>query len=207
MNFTIFSDPSAAYAKATSRLLYAAAVFLALPLLSGCAARLNPTLAVPEIPPLVTSGRMAGDSAHVIMVEQFGDGRESQDIVKRGEDSAKPANEIAPVVSRALQQALRNKGFTIADSAPVVLNGEVREWLANVKKGFPGKVDASAKVFIEVLDPANKRIYSGTYQGSASREDPSVDEKEIRGVLGTAMAEALNQVLLDKQLVDLLMSY
>ena len=88
-----------------------------------------------------------------------------------------------------------------------MISGQVRKWHANVTGGFQGKIESEASVYVEVLDPANKRIYSGVYNGVSSLETPNVDVKDMRESLGAAMASAIEQLNKDQQLVKLLSSF
>ena len=62
-------------------------------------------------------------------------------------------------------------------------------------------------MYVEVRDPTNKRIYSGEYSGTASKEHPNLDEKDVSETLGTAMQQAINQLFADQQLMDILQSF
>ena len=180
--------------------------------LAGCGSKLQKTIVVPDIPAWDSSGRVAdsvrGGAPHQLFIDKFSDARPSDVIVKRADETVVASGEVGTPIGTALDRAFRNRGFAISQTAPVVLSGEVRIWQSEIVKGFPTqKQSANAELFLEVLDPANKRIYSGTYKGSASREDPSLSPEDIRATLGTAMSEALSQVTSDKQLIDLLLSY
>ncbi len=188
------------------------AMLLSMLAFSSCSSRLQKNMRMPEIPAWETTGRIVDTGStqapHQLFVDKFSDARPSEIIVRRGAEEVIASGEVGVSVGSALEKAFRSRGFSVSQTAPVVISGEIRAWQSEITKGFPSqKLQANAEVFIEVLDPANKRIYSGTYKGSASREDPSLNEEDIRGNLGTAMSEALSQVTSDKQLIDLLMSF
>jgi hypothetical protein len=62
-------------------------------------------------------------------------------------------------------------------------------------------------VYIEVLDPANKKIYSGVYRGYSSMEAASVNDQDVSRTLASSLEESVAQVTSDKQLISLLSSY
>jgi hypothetical protein len=114
---------------------------------------------------------------------------------------------IANTVRVGLQRGFQRKGITVSDSAPLVVSVEVRTWTSMVKGGLPGSVKSDSALFAQVFDPANKLVYSGLYRGSSNIQNPSIDERDIRSSLASAMTEAIGQVTGDPQLRKLLSSY
>ena len=163
---------------------------------------------MPEIPPLrVAIGGGAVTSNSYVSVDEFEDARDSQVIVDVNGRQSSTATSVGLPVQDAISKALEQSGFVISDSAPIVISGKVLKWDARVTTGFPATVSSDAKVFIQVLDPASKPIYTGTYEGSASRQEPGIQEAEVRKNLGTAMSEAIAQLVADQKLVRLLSSF
>ncbi|MFN8392678.1 MAG: YajG family lipoprotein [Bdellovibrionota bacterium] len=142
-----------------------------------------------------------------LYIDELIDARVEKTIIKRDHKEVLPSGDVAPVVVDALKQALGDKGFSFSESAPVIISGEVREWIADVSGSLPTKVNAQATIFIEILDPANKRIYSSVYKGFASLEEASIDEKDVKKTLATSMEQAVTQAAMDKQLVTVLSSF
>ncbi len=180
-------------------------LFVVSPLI-GCGPSLRSSIGVPEIH-IKQVKAPPSDNMSYLFVDEFSDHREPKALVHRDKKDVMPAGDVVPAVTKALKQALEAKGFQLSESAPVIISGEVREWVADVTGSLPTKVSAKAAVFIEVLDPANKRVYSGVYKGFASVEEASVSEEDVQRGLASAMEEAVLQVASDKQLVNLLSSF
>lgn len=179
---------------------------LAVFLLSACGPSLKSTMSVPDVK-VSKKGAVPSDGMTFVYIDELIDARPLKAIAKRDSKEVLPSGEISSAIVSALKQALETKGFTNAESAPVIISGEVREWLADVTGSLPTKVSANAALYIEVLDPANKRVYSGVYRGFASMEAASVNEEDVRKTLASSMEEAVLQVTADKQLITLLSSF
>lgn len=185
-------------------LLFAAVIIAA----SGCGPSLKSTMPVPQVKLAQAKvNKEAKAETTYLYIDEFVDKRDEKALARRDSKEVNPEGDIAPAAVDALKQALTEKGFTFSESAPVIISGEVREWVADVTGSLPTKVSAKAALYIEVLDPANKRIYSGVYRGFASMEEASVDEKDVSKTLASSLEESVAQIASDKQLVTLLSSY
>lgn len=173
----------------------------------SCSPHLKQTMPVPEVPISIKDAGSKGNQSSFVFVDEIKDTRTNPRLAEiNGKESA-PDGPVGPSVQTALSEALKQGGFLISDSAPVMISGEVREWSARVEGGMAAKVESIASVYLEVFDPANKRIFSGSYHGSSSRQSPSLKEKDVRDSLGVAMSQAIQQVLVDEQLMKLLASF
>lgn len=176
--------------------------------MSGCGASFPSTISVPsvEIAPTKSAGERISTSTF-LYVDEFLDKRDSKVVTTvDGKSVSMDGDAVAPVVA-ALKSSLTKRGFAFSDAAPVILSGELRTWRAEVSGSLPTKIEAESAVFIEVLDPANKRIYSGVYRGFANTESGSPGDKELKKTLASALEEAVLQISRDGQLVSLLSSY
>lgn len=181
---------------------------LALFLFSACSTGIDDKMPVPNITtPQVESVFSKENLVPTLFVGDIRDGRPQTALAVMGEKKSEPEGDITLAVSRALQEGLKSKGFEINDSAPVVVTGEVRTWLVTIKGGVPSKGESSAALSLEVYDPANKKVYSGVYQGSARMERSTLSDQDISRLLGVAMTEAIGQALSDKNLIQLLASF
>ena len=193
-----------------SKITFPVCVFFAFGFLTsiiGCGPSLKGTMPVPHVKqkPGVVAPK-PDDSSTFLFIDQFTDRRESKALVK-GDKSVQPDSDVSPSVVEALKQALSVKGFTFSESAPIIISGEIREWSAAIKGSLPTKVTSEAAIYLEVLDPANKKIYSGVYRGFASLEEASVDEADVSKTLANSLEESVAQVAADKQLVGVLSSF
>lgn len=171
----------------------------------GCGVKLKDRVVVPEVP----LSAQVTDSVSGVMValDNVRDARPITTLVDVNGRGSEPASDVGVQVQGALVRALTRGGYRVDGGSAVVIRGEVREWIARVRTGMPGTVTSEAKVFLEVLDPGDRRLYSGQYEGAASLEEPSISELDIRNNLGLAMSEAIRQVLADKKLRQLLQSF
>ena len=182
---------------------------VALLLILACGPSFKGSIGVPPVTvvkELNPAGRL--NSNTYLFVDEFVDSRPNKAIaLVDGKNEVQSVGEVVPVVVQGLKDSLGNVGFSFSDSAPVVLSGELRKWSADVSGRMPTKIKAEAQLYIEVLDPANKKIYSGVYNGFSNMDSGSVGEPEVKKTLSGAMEEAVKQVTSDRQLIALLQSY
>ena len=180
-------------------------LFILLFLLSGCSSSVHSIVPVPKIPPAVKKNAMGTIPGHpVVFVDQIKDARSVNYFVDNRGSYSSAAGDLTLAVSEGLKQALKDTGFELEESAPVIVTGEIRDWVATLGRGG---VSSRAKLYIEVYDPANKKIYSGTYEGFSDFDNPSINTEDVTQSLGTAMAETISQVLGDQKLLGLLSSF
>jgi hypothetical protein len=174
---------------------------------TGCGPSLRSEISVPRLIPAGAPEARRPSRGSFIFVDQFLDTRPGHALVRIDGRDVRPETEPADEVVAGLKRALERDGFAFSDTAPVILSGELRVWSAEVKDGFSAKAEASSQLFIEVLDPANKRVYSGVYEGFAAKQSPGLSESDVKDALQTSMTEAIRQVMVDTQLIGLLASY
>jgi len=173
--------------------------------LSACAPRFEGALE----PPIIRQVKpgLETRTGAAVSVARFGDATEGKPIVKYRDKEVMPAAPLIPVVEGAVADAFKAMGFAPDETAPLLVTGEIRTWKSKVSGSMPAKAESEASVYIEVLDPANKRIYSGVYTGTASYSHPSLGTDDVRESLSTAMVAAIEQITADKQRLDLLSSF
>ncbi len=174
---------------------------------TACGPSLRSQMSLPHLMPSGAPEAQATSRQAYIFVDQFIDARPSPEIAMVEDRAVAADNPPADAVVAGIRRALEKDGFTLSDTAPVILSGEVRNWSAKVTPGFSSKSESSAQLFIEVLDPANRRVYSGVYEGFSSKGTPGLDESDVRDTLEVSMTEAIKQLLADRQLIGLLASY
>lgn len=172
----------------------------------GCAPGLKHDIVMPSIPAIAENSQVAAGGAE-LLVNPFLDARPSATIVRYKGRDIKTQGEAAAAVEARVRERLERAGFSFARTAPLALSAELRAWQADVSSGFPADVQSKAAVYVEVRDPANKRIYSGEYTGMASMQHPNLSEDDIRQTLGVSMQQALNQLFADAQLMEILQSF
>jgi hypothetical protein len=178
-------------------------------LISGCSPRLRSSIPVPQVIPLASKNEKAipAPASSQLSIDQFTDGRKQKAFITFNGKVSEPEGDVGAAVQSGLTMAFKKTGYEITDSAPIIIAGEIKKWEAVIETGFSDKVDGQATIKVEVFDPANKKIYTGTYEGFASIEHPSLDEEDIEKALGTAMGQAVHQVTVDNQLANVLKSF
>ena len=189
------------------RSLHGLAITLILVATSACSPRLNETLEVPTVPIPPPSKNVEKVSNAYLFIDEFSDTRANKALATMDGKEIQAAGDVVPSVVKALNEALTGRGFEISESAPVMVSGEVRQWIAEISGSVPTRVSVEASIFIEVLDPANKRIYSGVYQGKSWKESSSMKEEDIRRTLGEGMSEAIKRIIADERLMGLISSF
>lgn len=177
----------------------------ALLLLSSCGPRGIQYLEVPELPEVALGGPKGLDRSYksYIYVQEFTDTRETPFFLKHGRHAYEPASSISPVIRDRMAVTLEKKNFVISDTAPIIVDGEVRAWEVKVQDGMQGE----AELYVQILDPTGARMFSGTYRGFAFYNKVSLKDKVIKKALARAMGEAVRQVMTDKELMRLLGSF
>lgn len=175
----------------------------------SCGPSLGSTIAVPSVQ--IQRSELRGVArpqiGSQVYVRRFSDVRRSKSLVILKDRGVAPASSAVSSVSQALEGALNRIGYEFSDLAPVIVTGELREWHATVTGGFRKNVKASSSIFVEVIDPANKRAYSGEYSGFASYNGLSISELQISELLKKSMREAVFQLTKDEQFLKVLSSF
>ncbi len=182
-----------------------AAIFIVLACVS-CGPSLKSTMAVPRVSAASLKPAASNDSGQ-LFIDDIKDERLDKSLVRKDKKEVLADGAVTPSIIDALKLGFANKGFGFSDASPIIISGELREWHADVSGRLPTKVSAQCALYIEVLDPANKKIYSGVYRGFASLEEASVDEGDVSKTLSNALQETVVQVVSDKQLVGVLSSF
>ena len=205
----IYGKIFAAHGGGFSRFLSLAPILVFLLFVYSCGPSISKSFVLPKIDPQVspdaTLKNQGADS--YVFVDEFIDARPKAAVVNYNGRLIESDSEAVKIIVDGLREGLTVKGFKLSDTAPTILAGELRTWVANVSGGFTKISRAESAVFVEVLDPANKRVYSGVYKGFATIESPGLNEKDIRDTLRTSMNEAVQQVLADEQLIRLLSAF
>lgn len=182
--------------------------FSSLLALSACGSSLH-SLSSFRVPELRFDAKNLSNSEidSTIFLNNFLDSRIDSSLVSIEEQRLLKEGDVSIEVTRELSEALKDMGFKISDSAPVVVAGEVVEWMVQVNTKIQDTASAKASLHIEVLDPSNKRAYSGVYNGFAAKKSLSLQKVDIRKLLRTSMQEAMKQMLEDKQLIKVMTSF
>lgn len=117
-------------------------------------------------------------------------------------------NDITENIKTSIRQALSDVGVSSNDTAPVAMNVEIRSWKSQVgTKSGSGKIVSDASLYIELYDPTGKRLFSGSYNGQRTSDFPIISKVDIQDSLGLAMANAIEQMVTDPELINILGSF
>lgn len=189
------------------RTAFLASVLLSLGVAS-CAPTLGKTIEAPQIPVVASKPEARARLGSYIAVTAVQDARTGQPATDSAvADYTEPYGGVTNIVETGLKNAFRDAGIAVVDTAPVSIKAEVRKWRAQVDTKSTSAISSEATLFVEVDDPTGKRIYSGTYNGTRSSQFPVVTRIDVQDSLGLAMANAIEQVISDPQLVELLNSF
>lgn len=176
---------------------------------SACGPSLSATMSVPDVP--IVRSELGGVTrppvGAQVYVDNFVDARSDKSLIVLKDRSVQPEGDVANNVALALEGVFRKIGYEFSEVAPVLISGEVRKWAVDLKGGFTKDASAEAAIYIEVLDPANRRAYSGVYTGFASVQSPSMNKEDLERLLVSSMREAIKQLTADEQFLKVLSSF
>jgi hypothetical protein len=186
-------------------LVRASSFFFFAVVFSACTADLGRVVDVPEIPVArLTEERGVPHVVDQVAVSDFRDLRAGLEDRSSTKGPIQPMGAVSSTVKRSVVKALELRGIPVNDGAPIVLQGEIREWGATVESGVLSTVRTQAVLLVEVFDATDKKVYSGTYSGSTSVQVPVVSRSEVESALGSAMYQAILQFVNDPQMLRLL---
>jgi uncharacterized lipoprotein YajG len=171
-------------------------------ILSGCTVKISPEVSLPYVS--IKEGLPDVGKGAMVFFEEVTDDRPGKEIGRGPDGPIAALGSVPGTVRTAIEELFRKSGFSVSDSAPMVVQVSLKQWSAVYRRGG---IDAQASVGIKVYDPGNKLAYSGSYSGSSSVEGSPLDDLAVKETLGTSMSEAIHQMVRDRQLIRLLASF
>jgi len=182
-------------------------IFLAVAI-SSCGPALQSEITLTTVPePLLKSMPPEFTSQPSVSVGFFRDARQGNFVVRNYDALIRPTNSVTFEVEDVIRRTLVNAGYLVDRSAPIVLRGEIREWVVDIKSKMPATLTSKAVLFVEAVGPSDKRIYSGVYRGTGYLEKVVVEHKDVQYMLNAAMTEAVAQIMADSKLLGILSSF
>ncbi len=166
----------------------------------------NPVIA-PEAPLEAVDVKPRAKSEGQFYLKSFEDSRSLKDLTSYDGKSYYTDSDLTLVGREGLSRILGKAGFSSSKESAIFIKGKLIEWTADVIDGYPSLISSKAKIYIELIDPTDRRIYSGSYSGAAELQAPGLSNDELRKSLSLAMEKALEQVAKDKGVVNVLTSY
>jgi uncharacterized lipoprotein YajG len=143
----------------------------------------------------------------MVFVEELRDERGQTSFGDGPQGPIAASGSVPITVREGLEDLFKKSGFSVTDSAPVVLQTSLQEWNIQVRGRISSSVTSDAKLTIQVFDPANRLAYTGKYQGNAEIQQSSVDDKVVKEALSNSMNQVLQQIAADKALMKLLAAF
>ncbi len=119
---------------------------------------------------------------------------------EEGGNLISPEGDVGELVKDSFVQYLVKRGATVEVVAPVIIDGEIRNWEAQAKGTTTGALNSTASLYLEVRNNLGAKIYSGVFQGTRSSQFPLVGSADIKDSLGFAISQAIDQALNDPSL-------
>ena len=163
-------------------------------------------LPTPKIPSIEVSNQgLNTPFKPVIYIAQIRDQRLSSALIKELDGKEKSTTgDLGLVLHYAVRKLFRTSGFDVSDKAPVTLAIKIEKWLATKSDK---QIVFEASLIADIVGPSGDSIYSSTYDSFSTSPNVSLSDEQIVARLETTMAEALSELIDDKQLVTILSSY
>lgn len=175
--------------------------------LAGCTSSISTSVSVPEV--MVPEGVEPVEDLHgaEIYLESVLDARKSKTVATLKGKNSQFIGDTTEALRSVLEESFAKKGFAFSDTAPVLITVELVKWAADIQEDYPAKVVAQAEVQIDVVGPANRKIYSGTYEGFANLEGGTLDDEKLNNLLKASMYEAIKQLIFDDGLINIISAF
>jgi uncharacterized lipoprotein YajG len=172
---------------------------------TGCGANISPSMA----PPIIVAPLNMTDSGKgaMVFIEEVRDERGQTELGQTSTGTIAAIGSVPSTVREGLEDLFKKSGFSVTDSAPVVLQTSLQKWDVDVSGRMSSSIISNARLTIQVYDPANRLAYTGKYTGNAQIQQSSADDKIVKEALSASMNQILEQIANDKPLMKLLAAF
>ena len=173
--------------------------------LISCGANISPSIA----PPMIVAPPVMADQGKgaMVFIEEVRDERGQTELGQTSTGPIACVGSMTSTVREGLEDLFKKSGFSVTDSAPVVLQTSLQTWDVDVTGRMSSSIVSNAKVTIQVYDPANRLAYTGKYQGNAQIQQGSADDKIVKEAMTGSMNQVIEQISNDKTLMKLLAAF
>jgi len=173
--------------------------------LTSCGANISPSMT----PPVISAPLNMTDAGKgsMVFIEEVRDERGDTNLGQTSSGPIAALGSVPSTVRDGLEDLFKKSGFSVTDSAPVVLQSSLQKWDVDITGRLSSNIISNAKVTIQVFDPANRLAYTGKYQGNAQIQQSSADDKIVKEALSASMSQVLEQIANDKNLMKLLAAF
>ena len=173
--------------------------------LTSCGSNISTSMSPPVI---VAPVKMVdlGKGA-MVFIEEIRDERGQSDLGHSPNGPITSIGSVPSTIRQGLEDLFKKSGFSVTDSAPVVLQSSLQQWDVDITGRMSSVIVSNAKLTIQVYDPANRLAYTGKYQGNAQIQQSSADDKIVKEAMSGSMNQVLEQIAADKTLMKLLATF
>jgi uncharacterized lipoprotein YajG len=173
--------------------------------LASCGANISPSMT----PPIISAPLNMADvgKGAMVFIEEVRDERGQAELGQTATGTIATIGSVPSTVREGLEDLFKKSGYSVTDSAPVVLQTSLQQWDVDVSGRLSSSIVSNAKLTIQVYDPANRLAYTGKYQGNAQIQQSSVDDKIVKEALSASINQVLEQIAADKSLMKLLAAF
>jgi hypothetical protein len=171
--------------------------------ISGCTSEIGRTLAVAPLPePQIEAADRGGSDQVRVKLGRFEDARKAQTIVVIDGRKVDSQGTVSKTVEEGFERYLRQAGARIAVLNAPTIEGQVVDWSAEVRPGFPtSDASAVARLRVTVLDSRGHPIYHATFTGESTGTHPMLGSEEVQRLLGQAMGSAIEAAVRDNDFI------
>lgn len=176
----------------------------------SCAPNIGPVVSFPvlNLEEDLEAQRAFPKERYSINILSIADQRTNNNIVTIDDKrTSKGEGEVDNLIYDRLEFLLKDRGIAIDKDAPVGIELVLQEWDSVIKSGFGSEGKGNAKIRIDVIDPTNTKIYSGTFSGFSVFKLGGIGSEDVQDILREAMNQALIKIVDDKKINNILTSY
>jgi hypothetical protein len=189
---------------------------LLLLILVGCAAskgpmrladlsELHPKIAVSQIPAVNIAGAdLETNYKPQVSLGKISDERLQPTLIEFNGKKIAGRGDVTLVVDYVLKKALRLRGISLDQNAPLILETTVTRWRAETGNR---SVSAEAVVRAELIGPGGENVYTGLYEGFSEQPSEEFYVRDVQTALGAAMHQALTNLIQDGRMLEFLSAY
>jgi hypothetical protein len=172
-------------------------------LVSGCTTEVGRSLAVAPLPePQIAAVDRSGSDQVRVKMGRFEDARKAQTIVVIDGRKVDSQGAVNKTVEEGFERYLRQAGARISVLNAPTIEGQVVDWSAEVRPGFPtSDASAVARLRVTVLDSRGHPIYYATFTGESTARHPMLGAEEVQRLLGEAMGSAIEAAVRDNEFI------
>lgn len=164
-----------------------------------------PSISLTQIPALrVPSGSLGVEYKPSLELADVADRRPTPEIMEFAGRKINAQGDLGFVVHYLLVRAMRQRGFAVEKGAALLLECSILRWRGEV---VDNSIAGEAVVAAKLIGPGETELYSSVYEGIHRVPSERLREHEAQVAIGTAMKKALESLIADQKLIDIIKVY